>query len=77
MPDILVREVEETALTKLKERAKANGRSLGSELRMILEQAARQVDMVTARAQAERMTRRLAGREHTDGAGLLREDRLR
>jgi hypothetical protein len=77
MPDVLVRDVDATALAKLKERARTNGRSLGSELRLILEQAARTVDMATARAEAERMTELLAGRPHTDSAELLREDRRR
>lgn len=77
MPDVLVRDVDEVALTKLKERARGNGRSLGAELKLILEQAARQVDMATARALAEQMTGRLRGRSHTDSIDLLREDRLR
>jgi plasmid stability protein len=77
MPDVLVRDVDESALAKLKERARGNGRSLGAELKLIVEQASRTVDMVTARARAEEMSRRLAGRHHTDGAELLREDRLR
>jgi len=54
-----------------------NGRSLGVELRMIVEQAAKQVAMTTARALAEEMTRSLEGRAHTDSAELLREDRSR
>jgi plasmid stability protein len=75
MPDLLVRDVDEAAVAQLKERARLNGRSLGVELRMILEQAAKQVAMTTARALAEQMTRSLEGRTHTDSAELLREDR--
>ena len=37
MPDVLVRDVDESALAKLKARAQANGRSLGAELKRILE----------------------------------------
>lgn len=77
MPDVLVRDVDEAAMAKLKERARSNGRSLGAELRLILEQASRTVDMATARALAEQMSRRLDGRPHTDSAELLREDRSR
>jgi plasmid stability protein len=77
MPDVLVRDVDESALARLKERARGNGRSLGSELKLILEQASKTVDMATARARAEEMSRRLAGRHHTDSARLLREDRDR
>ena len=61
----------------LKERAKFHGRSLGVELKCILEQAAKQIDMVSARELAERMSRSLEGRHHTDSAELLREDRDR
>ena len=77
MPDVLVRDVNESALARLKERAKSNGRSLGVELKLILEQAAKQLDMTTARELAERMSRRLEGRHHTDSAELMREDRDR
>jgi plasmid stability protein len=77
MPDVLVRDVDETALARLKEKAKSNGRSLGVELKFILEQAAKQLDMLTARELAERMSRSLDGRQHTDSAELLREDRDR
>jgi plasmid stability protein len=75
MPDVLVRDVDESTLARLKEKAKSHGRSLGVELKLILEQAAKQLDMVTARELAEQMSRSLEGRHHTDSAELLREDR--
>ncbi len=77
MPDVLVRDVDENALERLKQRAKSHGRSLGVELKSILEQAAKQTDLATARELAERMSRSLEGRQHTDSAQLLREDRHR
>jgi plasmid stability protein len=77
MPNVLVRDVDDKALARLKERARGNGRSLGAELRIIIEQAARQVDMTTARTLAEQMSSRLAGRRHIDSAALLRKDRQR
>lgn len=77
MPDVLVRDLDAAALEKLKRRARAHGRSLGAELKLILQQAARQDDLATARSLAEQMTRRLAGRPQTDSAALLREDRRR
>ena len=77
MPDVLVRDVDEKVLARLKEKAKAHGRSLGVELKFILEQAAKQLDMITARELADRMSRRLEGRHHSDSAELLREDRDR
>lgn len=79
MPDVLVRDVEESALARLKERARSNGRSLGAELRIILERAAaeRVVDIAEARARAERISRSLEGGPHSDSAALMREDRGR
>jgi hypothetical protein len=77
MPDVLVRDVDAEALAKLKDRARRNGRSLGAELKLVIEHAARQLDMVEARALAEEMTLRLGNRRHTDSTELLREDRLR
>ncbi|QDV39367.1 FitA-like ribbon-helix-helix domain-containing protein [Tautonia plasticadhaerens] len=77
MPDVLVRDLDDASLERLKGRARAHGRSLGAELRLILQQAARQADLATARARAEQMTRRLADRRHTDGVELLGEDRRR
>lgn len=77
MPDVLVRDVDEHALARLKEMAKAHGRSLGVELKLILEQAAKRLDMVAARKSAEQMRHSLEGRRHTDSAALLREDRDR
>jgi plasmid stability protein len=77
VPDVLVRDLEEATLLRLKDRASGNGRSLGMELKLILEQAALQCNMATARDLAEQMTQRLSDRSHTDGTRLLREDRLR
>jgi plasmid stability protein len=77
VPDVLVRDLDEATLVSLKDRASGNGRSLGMELKLILEQAARQCSMATSHDLAEQMTRRLSDRSHTDSAQLLREDRLR
>ena len=77
MPDVLVRDLDEATLVSLKDRASGNGRSLGMELKLILEQAARQCNMAATRDLAEQMTRRLSDRSNTDSAQLLREDRLR
>ena len=77
MPDVLVRDLDDASLERLKGRARAHGRSLGAELRLILQQAARQADLATARARAEQMTRRLADRRHTESVELIGEDRRR
>ena len=39
VPDVLVRDLDEATLVSLKDRASGNGRSLGMELKLILEQA--------------------------------------
>ena len=70
MPDLLVREIDASALARLQERAVANGRSLASELKVILEQAAGKTVPPSAKTLAEQMTVRLAGCTHTDCAAL-------
>ena len=77
MANVLVRDLDETALETLKCRAKREGRTLGAELKRIIEQAAGRVDMKTARSLADDMTNRLRDRLHTEGVELLREDRGR
>jgi len=76
MPDVLVRGVDPDVLEALKGRAKQHGRSLQLELKLILEQAAR-VNMIDARAAAERIRRSLRKGKHSDSAALLAEDRAR
>lgn len=76
MPGILVREVEVEVLEKLKRRAKQNGRSLQSEVRSII------VDFVEKGSLSDEETataikESLRGREFSDSAELLREDRDR
>ncbi len=76
MAQVLVRELDDEVVQRLKQRAKQGGRSLQAELRRILEQAARQ-DMSDARRLAERIRRKLAGRKHCDSSRLIAEDRAR
>lgn len=76
MPDVLIRGLELDVLDVLKIRAKANNRSLQSELQTILTDAARK-QTVDARQVAARIRRELRGRKQTDSAKLLREDRDR
>jgi plasmid stability protein len=76
MPGILVREVELETLEKLKKRAKKNGRSLQSEVRSII------IDVVEGSSLSDEETasaikQSLRGREFSDSAELLREDRYR
>ncbi|HET7294190.1 MAG TPA: hypothetical protein VFM88_17315 [Vicinamibacteria bacterium] len=76
MAQVLVRDLDARAVAQLKERARRHGRSLQTELKDILERAAGQ-SLPEARALALRIRRRLAGRRHSDSAGLLAEDRAR
>lgn len=76
MAQVLVRDLDDDTIRRLKQRAERQGRSLQAELRLILEQAARS-DTAEARRLAERIRRRLAGRQHSDSGALLAEDRAR
>lgn len=76
MAQILVRGLEQTIVDRLKKRAKRDGRSLQSEVKLILEQAA-QIDMDSALKLAESIRRKFKGRKFSDSSGLIREDRDR
>lgn len=76
MADILIRGVDKATLERLKARAQRNGRSLQSEARRLLEQAA------GARGDAveemfEKWSRRFTGRRMARSSTLIREDRRR
>ncbi len=77
MANALVRDLDDAVYERLKARASGNNRSLEAELREILTAASTQVDMATARANAEAMRRRLADRLHSDSGAILAEERLR
>jgi plasmid stability protein len=75
MPNVLVRDVSDKALARLKARAGARGHPLQAELKGILEQAAKAgPDIATL---AARIRRRLGGRRHSDSARLISADRAR
>jgi plasmid stability protein len=76
MAQVLVRDLDDRVVEKLKARAKRNGRSLEAELRLILEQSVR-ADLAEARRLAERIRRQLSGRDHSDSGDLVSEDRRR
>jgi plasmid stability protein len=77
MPQVLVRDLDEGVVARLKARARRHGRSLQKEAKAILEDAARLSPMDEARAAAEKVRARLAGRKFSDSAELIREDRDR
>jgi len=77
MSDILVRGVDPKVVKRLKARAKIHGRSLQKEAKAVLEQAAAQLSMDEARQLAENVRARFKGRQFSDSAALIREDRDR
>lgn len=76
MAQLLIRELDDEVVARLKTRAQRHGRSLEAELRGILQQAAA-AEPVDAQALAARLRRRLAGRDHSESAALVAEDRRR
>ncbi len=74
MAQILIRNLDEATIERLKLRAAQNGRSLQAEVKMILDQAAH-VDLRTARLAAARIRDKLKGRPASDSVDLLREER--
>lgn len=77
MAQILVRDLDEKVVKRLKARAVENGRSLQQEVKAALEFLAQQA----LRSERERVfgeiERRFAGRKFPDSVELIREDRER
>ena len=76
MAQIIVRNLDDDVVTRLKMRASDNDRSLEAEVRHILEQSAK-IDMAQARQIALNIRGRLKGRTFPDSSELIREDRER
>jgi plasmid stability protein len=76
MARVLIRELDDRVVEKLKARASRNGRSLQAELQMIVERAAA-TDVVDGSAVAARIRRKLSDRKHSDSAALAADDRNR
>ncbi len=76
MSDILVRGLESRIVSRLKATAKRHGRSLQGEMKAILVEA---VSFLSKEAQSvsANWKKNLSGREHSDSADLIREDRNR
>jgi len=70
MPNILVRDLSPETIKQLKSRAHRNGRSMQSELKSILEGAAR-MESLDAAILSATIRRMLGDREHTDSADLV------
>ena len=76
MARVLIRDLDERTVEKLKARALRNGRSLQAELQMIVERAAA-TDIIESRTVAARIRRKLSDRKHSDSATLIGADRRR
>jgi plasmid stability protein len=76
MAQILVRNLSDEVVERLKRRAAGQGRSLQAEVKGILEQAA-SIDAEEARQLASRVRRRFGDREFSDSTDLVREGRNR
>jgi plasmid stability protein len=73
---ILIRNLDERTVARLKARAARNRQSLQAELRAILERAAA-MNVIESRTLAEQIRRKLGDRQHTDAAALIADDRRR
>jgi antitoxin FitA len=76
MAQVIIRNLDEEIVRRLKERARRQGHSLEGELREILAAAARQ-DIAALRERAAAMRARYEGTPQSDSSLLLREDRDR
>jgi len=73
---VVIRNIEEDAMRRLKSRAARKGVSLERELRTILTDAAR-ADRTGFDRRAAAFRRKLVGRRHSDSTRLIRKDRDR
>lgn len=77
MPNVLVRDVEPEILEKIKNRAAKNGRSLQTEVQIILKDAAAKPEPLSDLETARKIRSMLNVKNQSDSAELLREDRQR
>jgi antitoxin FitA len=77
MAQILVRDLDDAVVARLKERARDNHRSLQGEVKAILEEAAGQATNAEVEAILDRWQRhwQQKGKTFSDSAELIREDR--
>ena len=76
MAQVLVRDLDKATVDALKVRASRQGRSLQSELKEILQEAAA-AERFDAESELERVRALFKGRRFTDSAALVRVDRRR
>jgi plasmid stability protein len=73
---VVIRNIDDEAIQRLKARAARKGRSLEHELRTIITAAA-VAERSEFRARAAQLRQQLAGRRHSDSTELIRRDRDR
>ena len=76
MAQVVIRNIDDEAIRRLKSRAARKGVSLERELRTIITQAAR-ADRAGFRERAAAFRKKLEGRRHSDSTVLIRKDRQR
>ena len=74
MPNVLIRDLDEELLARLKARAAENGRSLQTEIHEILRRAD-VLSMAQMRRLSDEWLQKLAGTTQSDSAELIREAR--
>ena len=77
MPALVIPDLNEAALNRLKARAQQNGRPLEAEAKLILEEAVTAPDPVWERIDRRRERLAATHPQASDSAELLREDRER
>lgn len=77
MAQVLVRQLNEKVVDRLKKRAREHGRSLQSEVKTILEEAVPDYEGAWKRIELIRTKLKRSGRKFSDSADLIREDRAR
>lgn len=77
MAQVLVRELSDKVVARLKKRAKEHGRSLQSEVKIILEEAVPDYEQAWKRIDALREKLKRSGRTFSDSSNLIREERDR
>jgi plasmid stability protein len=77
MATLTIRNLDDAVVERLKQRARANDRSLEAEVRQMLTQESGHMSRAELVQRAEEMAERTRGRIHGDSTDLVREDRDR
>jgi len=80
MPQALIRNIDADVMAKLRDRAKKHGRSLQAELKIILDQAAREPERLTVEEfiqETAKLRKSFGAKVFPDSARLIRADRER